>query len=472
MSRLNFPRNIEVFAQSYPVGQISLPNVLGLGVRGGPMIADRLEPSDLARRTLGTLISLILLSSFSPPVMAQVFNHPSTGEETINAAAARNAELANDRADLIPISAFYDAKQPLEPWRPGELIRSEAAIGLQLPSGVSAIRILYRSVSPAGQPVAASGLVLIPAGPPPAGGWPVIAWAHGTTGVTRPCAPSLMKDIGYYAWAELSTLVDMGYAVVATDYQGLGTATGHPWADKITNAQDTIYSVPAAHAAVKNLSTRWVVMGHSQGGLTAASVGELEHSLKDPSYLGSVAIAAPLDLEKVFGRMDAPDADSLNNAYLVLLARSLPATYPNFTPDQILTPAAMKRLQEAGDHCVAVDMAFTFDLPRGEVVKANWRSNSTVQAFFKRNAMTGPIAGPMLILASTDDESVPATTQDDAVARLCAGGAAIDYVRYAGFGLDHDGIERATTGLRLRWIHDRFAGLPARTNCSSLKALK
>jgi len=437
------------------------------------MIPDKFElSSGHVRRKLGTLSALLLLASLASPAMPQVFNHPSTGEETINAAATRRIELANDAANLLPISAFYDAKQTLGPGSPGELIRSEPVSGLQLPSGVSAIRILYRSVSPAGKPVAASGLVLIPAGQHPARGWPVIAWTHGTTGVTRPCAPSLMKDIGYYAWAELSTLVDMGYAVVATDYQGLGTATRHPWADKITNAQDAIYSVPAAHAAVKSLSTRWVVMGHSQGGLAAASVGELEHSMKDPGYLGSVAIAAPLDLEKVFGRMDAPDADSLNNAYLVLLARSLPATYSNFTPDQILTTAAMKRLAEAGDHCVTVDMAFTFDLPQGEVVKGNWRSNPTIQAFFKRNAMTGPIAGPMLILASTDDESVPATTQDDAVARLCAGGATINYVRYAGFGLDHDGIERGTTGSRLRWIQDRFAGLPAPTNCSSLKALK
>ena len=168
--------------------------------------------------------------------------------------------------------------------------------------------------------------------------------------------------------------------------------------------------------------------------------------------------------------MDAPGADPLNNAYLALFARSLTATYPDFSPDQILTTDAMNRLREVGDHCVTVDMAFFFDLPHGDVVKSDWRSNATVLKFFNRSSVTGPIAGPMLVIASTDDESVPATTQDEAVARLCKGRAAIDYVRYAGFGLDHDGIERATTGLRLRWIHDRFSGLPAHSNCESLQA--
>jgi hypothetical protein len=210
-------------------------------------------------------------------------------------------------------------------------------------------------------------------------------------------------------------------------------------------------------------------MGHSQGGLAAAGVAELEYREKDPGYLGSVAIAAPLDTEKVFARMDGPGVDSLNNGYLGVLARSLPATNPGFSPDQILTAEAIRRLDEAGNHCVTVDMAYLLDVPGGKVVKAGWRSNPSVQAFFRRNAVTGPIAGPMLVLASTDDESVPASTQDDAVARLCAGGAALEYVRYAGFGLDHDGIERATTGLRLRWIRDRFAGAPAHGNCGSLK---
>jgi alpha-beta hydrolase superfamily lysophospholipase len=415
-------------------------------------------------------LSRVMLAAFmaaSPMALGQIFEHPGTDEARIDPSAARGVEVARDEAVLLPITPFYDTALPLGPGQPGDLIRSEPAKDLHLSPGVSAVRILYRSLSPSKSPVPASGVVLIPAAEAPAGGWPIIAWAHGTTGVTRPCAPSLMKDLNY-GWSELSSLVDMGYAVVAADYQGLGAPGIHPYLDKITNAEDVIFSVPAARSAVHSLGSRWVAMGHSQGGLVAASIGEIEYRRKDPGYLGSVSIAAAWDAEKVLGRMDAPGTDPLNNAYLALVAQGLRAQNPSFRIDEILTPAAIERLSEAGDHCVEADMAFFFDLPRGSVIKPGWKQNPTVKAFFERDRLTGPIAGPMLVLASTDDESVPASTVDDNVARLCTTGATLEYVRYADYGLDHDGIERATTGMRLKWIGERFAGHPAPSNCSAV----
>lgn len=52
---------------------------------------------------------------------------------------------------------------------------------------------------------------------------PVIAWAHGTSGVARRCAPSLMKDVEY-GTEGLMPMVAAGFAVVATDSAGLGRA--------------------------------------------------------------------------------------------------------------------------------------------------------------------------------------------------------------------------------------------------------
>lgn len=422
--------------------------------------------SVITRRLGGTRrrLAIGMTILITPAAFAQIFEHPGTEEARIDPAAARKVELAREAAVLLPLTDFYEASLPLGPGKLGDLIRSEPATDLNLSLGVKAVRILYRSQSPAKTPVPVSGVVLIPPGKPPAAGWPVIAWAHGTTGVARPCAPSLMKDLNY-GWSELSSLVDMGYAVVASDYQGLGGPTLHPYLDKITNAEDVIYSVPAARLAVKSLGLRWVVMGHSQGGLVAAGVAEIEYAHGSPGYLGAVSIAAAWDAEKVLTRMDTPDADPLNNAYLALVAQGLRAIDPQFTLDKMLTDSAIQRLKEAGSHCVEANMAFFFDLPQGSVIKEGWKQNPTVQAFFARDRLHGPIAGPMLVLASTDDESVPASTVDDNVVRLCATGAKIEYVRYAGYGLDHDGIERATTGMRLSWIRDRFEGLPSPSNC-------
>jgi hypothetical protein len=122
----------------------------------------------------------------------------------------------------LPITKFYNTPDPFPAGKAGALIRSQAIEQYDIPYSVSAVRILYHSRSASGEDVAASGIVLFPyEKKPPAGGWPVIAWAHGSTGVARRCAPSLMRNIGHGPF--LAMYVKLGYAVVATDYTGLGT---------------------------------------------------------------------------------------------------------------------------------------------------------------------------------------------------------------------------------------------------------
>ena len=61
-----------------------------------------------------------------------------------------------------------------------------------VPGAAKAVRILYtardgiddKSVVPV------SAAVFLPRGTPPEGGWPVMAWAHGTTGIADICVPS------------------------------------------------------------------------------------------------------------------------------------------------------------------------------------------------------------------------------------------------------------------------------------------
>ena len=160
---------------------------------------------------------------------------------------SRAEALAMEAKDALALTNFYDPPDPLGVRTPGELIRSEPFQGYSLPPGARAVRILYVSRSLDGAPVAASGVVLIPAGPSPRRGWPVIAWAHGTSGVARMCAPSLMKDVEYGSEG-LMPMVAAGFAVVATDYAGLGTPGPHQYDNKIPQANDVVYSVAAARS--------------------------------------------------------------------------------------------------------------------------------------------------------------------------------------------------------------------------------
>jgi alpha-beta hydrolase superfamily lysophospholipase len=136
----------------------------------------------------------------------------------------------------------------------------------------------------------------VPYGTPPTGGWPVIAWSHGTSGVAHSCAPSRMKSL-FYNREGLYEYVMLGFAVVATDYAALGTEGRHAYLDMLGNGADVIYSVPAARAAVASLSGKWVVVGHSQGGLSSLGAAQLEAERNDPGYLGTVVLAGASDLE-------------------------------------------------------------------------------------------------------------------------------------------------------------------------------
>ena len=96
-----------------------------------------------------------------------------------------------EREDALPTTPLY-ANPTLGTSGVGDLLAQEPVTNYSLPVG-AAVRIAYHSRDAAGRDVPATAAVLIPPGKTPSGGWPVIAWAHGTSGVARQCAPSLMK---------------------------------------------------------------------------------------------------------------------------------------------------------------------------------------------------------------------------------------------------------------------------------------
>jgi hypothetical protein len=120
--------------------------------------------------------------------------------------------------------ALYDVSPAEVPGKPGSIIRIWPLEGGGPGMGGmgDSFRILYRSTDPSGRPIPVSGAIYIPNGPAPAGGRNIIAWAHPTSGVVPPCAPSLMPDVGGMMW-NLPNMITQGYIVVATDYPGLGT---------------------------------------------------------------------------------------------------------------------------------------------------------------------------------------------------------------------------------------------------------
>jgi hypothetical protein len=63
---------------------------------------------------------------------------------------------------------------------------------LSVTGAANAFRILYATVDQHDRPAVSTAAVFVPRGAAPAGGWPVIAWAHGTVGLGDDCTPSAL----------------------------------------------------------------------------------------------------------------------------------------------------------------------------------------------------------------------------------------------------------------------------------------
>lgn len=393
------------------------------------------------------------------PALAQ--NPPPSGSHLPK---SLNEAIRKERADALPITAFYRMPRSLASTQPGALLRKKAETGYSLPPGVRAVRFLYHSRDAEDRDVATSGVVLVPAGTPPSGGWPVIAWAHGTSGVARMCAPSLMKDLAY-GEEGLMPMVRAGYAVVATDYHGLGTEGPHEYFSKTAQARDVIYSIPAARAAEPSLGPRWVVDGHSQGGLAAWGVAELEQTVNDPTYLGAVAVA-PATMVKEFAQITvAPKGAAM---YFDYFAFAIHARWPEFTPRDMLTGNALSKYRDVTSKGCWL-YAYASDLNDAEPVqlRPGWSQKPAVQAFITTNEKGDIKVSPILVIAGEADQSVPLAAIERDVASVCKKGSTLAFRTYP--GLDHDPVMVKSTPDQLTWIADRFAGRPAPNDCGVSK---
>jgi hypothetical protein len=349
----------------------------------------------------------------------------------------------------FPITKFYDTPNPLPTGQPGDRIRKEEFEEYDLSPRVVSVRILYHSHSVTGGDVATSGVVLYPEGIAPAGGWPVIAWAHDLNGVARQCAPSLSRNLEHGPF--LAMYVNLGYAVVASDYTGLGTNFRNPFSDMESNATDVIYSIPAAREAVPQLSKHWIAAGIGDGVLAIAGVAELQHEITDQSYLGGILITGLSNLE------DSYQQPSL--AAFLFLTYGAMTVFPQFEPKDVLTDKGLPMLARAEHVCG--DSGLETHLSESGIAKPNWQSNRFVRQYFERNrAGQKPAYAPMLAIGDAD----PHGKMTDVIARMCKQGDVVQFEKFA--ASDPGSALGDSVTDQIAWIQGRFAGRPAPNNCS------
>jgi len=379
---------------------------------------------------------------------------PETSERTA-------AALQLEATDALPRTAFYDTEPATAHGEPGTLIRSEEFAGYELPAGTRATRILYRSRSQLDHDSVASAVVVVPTRAAPPGGWPVLIWAHGDTGVAPTCAPSLFKSLGNHTDTLVAEGLSRGFAVVVLDYSGLGAGLQHEYLWKEANANDIAFAAPAARAAEPQLAPAWVAMGHSEGGLAVWGVAEKMAKSHDPSYRGAVVVAPTLDTEALLPRVAAISGQSF---YPVYVAFGIKAVYRDFNISAMLLPAgaaAYSRLTTQG--CRRFASALFESVKLNTVVEPRWVAAPLVQKLLTSNQVGNkPISGPMFVASGESDADAPAQITAARVKALCATGATVNYQSYPG---DHETMMLTSLSDQLNWIVDRFQDRPAPSQC-------
>ncbi|MEU8896362.1 lipase family protein [Nocardia sp. NPDC048505] len=308
-----------------------------------------------------------------------------------------------------------------------------------MPTGTGNSVVDYWMTGSDGSPQPASGALFVPAGTPPPGGWPVMAYDHGTSGLGPGCGGQSNPRSGRED-AIIQRMVGQGFAVVAPDYLGLGNFdTGaHPYLEQRTEATATIDLLRAARSAHPELSRTWGVIGFSQGGQAALGTGHLQATYApDLDFRGTIAVDPESDVEKVLPLAGPaiPKVDGADGAlsfYVAILA-GLRQARPDVDVDSYLTPLGKSVLDDVETECFGEVYARVKGLGLGELM-AKPLSDARIRAALD-DYLTVPTSGydaPILLLVNVTDKVVPSPLHGALVAQFAANGVGFETITGTG----------------------------------------
>jgi acetyl esterase/lipase len=374
--------------------------------------------------------------------------------------------LAEETVEPDDPTAFYDPPERTEE-APGTVLRSETIAGAQ--PGATTTRVLYASTDPAGDPIAVSGVVITPDGAAPPGGRPVVAWAHGTSGVAPRCAPSLEQHGGVDRIPALDHFVDRGAIVVTTDYPGLGTPGPHPYLVGASEGRAVLDAARAAHAFAGDESGRTVVFGHSQGGHAVLFAAELAPTYApELDLVGAAPMAPPTNLAELMRDDESEIAGVLLTA---LAVKSWSDYYPDTPAHEVVHEEFLPAIDDLGSKCIETNAQSLLELPDILDLKGRFLSSDPSRQpdwkphFVANTPAAAPLAVPLFVVQGTVDDIVDPTVTAAYVSRECAAGSVVDYKTYPGAG--HFEIRTVAARDVADWLLARTAGEPAASTCAS-----
>ena len=408
------------------------------------------------------------------------------------------------RADP-PMQPFYADVMKMTPQgKLGQVIKQES-IATSV-KGAQAWRIAYISSDIAGRKPISTGLVVAPIGQAPAGGRPVMSWAHGTTGSAQNCGPSQVINpaaplneyflVGGNSWTDygipaIEEFIKEGYVLVATDYQGLGGGGRHQYSVAATNAMDTLNAARAAISMKEaGAGKKTLVYGWSQGGGAAIALAGMPEYIKQTGtvadnidIIGFVALA-PQDISILApaGKLDQAAADKyfqssqkmfldnvFNFTHATMYYWGTQAAFPNLKLSDIFTDEGVKVANEIyTNKCMhAASDTFNFNYGTSYASLLKQTPANTVawaQAMQKGGVPVVKPVAPVQIYFGSKDTAVPPMMHKLYQEQMCKLGGNVGRMQLPG-EQSHFTTPGSSKPFYLSWVKDRVAGKPLTNAC-------
>lgn len=408
------------------------------------------------------------------------------------------------RADP-PMQPFYADVMKMTPQgKLGQVIKQES-IATSV-KGAQAWRIAYISSDIAGRKTISTGLVVAPVGQAPAGGRPVMSWAHGTTGSAQNCGPSQVINpaaplneyflVGGNSWTDygipaIEEFIKEGYVLVATDYQGLGGGGRHQYSVAATNAMDTLNAARAAISMKETgASKKTLVYGWSQGGGATIALAGMPEYIKQTGtvadnidIIGFVALA-PQDISILApaGKLDQAAADKyfqssqkmfldnvFNFTHATMYYWGTQAAFPNLKLSDIFTDEGVKVANEIyTNKCMhAASDTFNFNYGTSYASLLKQTPANTVawaQAMQKGGVPVVKPVAPVQIYFGSRDTAVPPMMHKLYQEQMCKLGGNVGRMQLPG-EQSHFTTPGSSKPFYLSWVKDRVAGKSLANAC-------
>lgn len=410
---------------------------------------------------------------------------------------------------LPPVPPFYADVMKMTPdGKLGQVIKQEK---IDTPiKGAQAWRIAYISSDAMDRKTIATGLVVAPMGPAPAGGRPIMSWAHGTTGSAQNCGPSQVLNpavpLNQYfslngnSWTDygipsLEEFIAEGYVVVATDYQGLGGGGRHQYSVAISNGKDAINAARAAGAIKETgANKKALIYGWSQGGGATIAAAGLTNYIRQtgtafdqlemigfvalaPDYIASLAPSRNLDQAGADKFINEGVAKFSSNVFdfthATMYFWGTQTAFPNLKLTDLFTDEGAKVVDTIySNKCMHV-ASDTFGFLYGSNFKSLLKPKPTNTMAWANALLQGsvplvkPIA-PVMIYYGDKDTTMPPVMGQIYQGQMCKLGGNVGRMQLPG-EQNHFTTPPLAKQFYIPWVKDRVAGKPLANACPQSK---